>query len=164
NEARTAANNARALSEFDYDEGYNNFDIRHTFNLSALYDLPVGQGKRYDLGSVGNGILGDWEVGMIANARSGVPLEIGIVRPDMVMQCQNAAGCVVQTSAAGATTTFANGFVAQPPGTISGAAPLPPGFVGVINTPGGGASRNVRRPDLIPGVNPYVDNDRLILN
>jgi Carboxypeptidase regulatory-like domain len=164
NEARTAANNARALSEFDYDEGYNNFDIRHTFNLSALYDLPVGQGKRYDLGSVGNGILGDWEVGMIANARSGVPLEIGIVRPDMVMQCQNAAGCVVKTSAAGATTTFANGFVAQLPGTISGAAPLPPGFVGVINTPGGGASRNVRRPDLIPGVNPYVDNDRLILN
>src|SRR6266478_2776990 len=42
NEARTAANNARALSEFNYDNGYNNFDVRHTFNLSALYDLPLG--------------------------------------------------------------------------------------------------------------------------
>jgi len=164
NEARTAANNARAVSEFDYDEGYNNFDIRHTFNLSALYDLPMGKGKRYDMGSTGNAILGDWEVGLIANARSGVPLEIGIVRPDMVMQCQNAAGCVVQTNAAGATTTFANGFVAQLPGTISAASPLPPGFVGVVNTPGGGASRNVRRPDLVSGVNPYLTNDRLILN
>jgi carboxypeptidase family protein len=164
NEARTAANNARALGEFDYDEGYNNFDVRHTFNLSALYDLPVGKGKKYDWGSVGNAVLGDWEIGAIANARSGLPLEIGIVRPDIVMQCQNPAGCVVQTGAGGATTTFANGFVAQLPGTISATAPLPPGFVGVVNTPGGGASRNVRRPDLISGVNPYLDNDRLILN
>jgi hypothetical protein len=33
-----------------------------------------------------------------------------------------------------------------------------------VNTPGGGASRNVRRPDIIPGVNPYLTLDRLILN
>jgi len=26
----------------------------------------------------------------------------------------------------------------------------------VINTPGGGASRNVRRPNLVPGVDPYL--------
>ena len=37
NEATTAGNNARALAEFDYDNGYNNFDVRHTFNLSLLY-------------------------------------------------------------------------------------------------------------------------------
>ena len=165
NEARTAGNNARALSEFDYDNGYNNFDVRHTFNLSALYDLPFGKGKKYDFGSAGNAILGNWEIGAIINARSGVPLEIGIVRPDVVIQCQNAAGCVVPTGAGGATTTFANGFVAQLPGTINAANPLPTGFIAVVNTPGGGASRNVRRPDLIAGVSPYlVDNDRLILN
>jgi hypothetical protein len=34
----------------------------------------------------------------------------------------------------------------------------------VVNTPSGGASRNVRRPDFVPGVNPYLTNDRLILN
>src|SRR5262245_28857786 len=160
NEARTAANNARALSEFDYDEGYNNFDVRHTFNISALYDLPIGKGKKYDWGSAGNAVFGDWEVGAIANARSGLPLEIGIVRPDVVMQCQRAAGCVVPTGAGGVTTTFANGFVAQLPGS----SPLPPGFVGVVNTPSGGASRNVRRPDLVSGVNPYLNQDRFILN
>jgi len=164
NEARTAANNARALSEFDYDNGYNNFDVRHTFNLSALYDLPVGKGKTYDFGSVGNAFLGDWEVGTIVNGRSGLPLEIGIVRPDLAMQCRNATGCVVQTSASGATTTFANGFVTQLQGTISASSPLPPGFVAVVNTPSGGASRNVRRPDLVAGVNPYLTNDRLVLN
>src|SRR5262249_14231514 len=144
NEARTAANNARALSEFDYDEGYNNFDVRHTFNFSAVYGLPIGAGKKHDLGDVGNALLGDWEIGTILNARSGVPLEIGIVRPDVVIQCVNAAGCVVPTSAAGATTTYPNGFVAQLPGTINANNPLPPGFIGVVNTPGGGASRNVR--------------------
>jgi len=162
NEARTAANNARALSEFNYDNGYNNFDVRHTFNLSALYDLPFGKGKKYDFGSVGNAILGNWEIGTIVNARSGLPLEIGIVRPDVVIQCRNAAGCVVPT--AGGATTFANGFVAQLPGTINGTNPLPPGFIAVVNTPSGGASRNVRRPDLVPGANPYLTNDRLILN
>ncbi|HSV33084.1 MAG TPA: TonB-dependent receptor [Pyrinomonadaceae bacterium] len=149
NEARTAANNARATSEYDYDLGYNNFDVRHTFNLSAVYDLPFGKGKKHDFGSAGNALLGNWQVGTIFNARSGLPLEIGIVRPDVVIQCVNAAGC-------GGLPT---GFVAQLP---SGA--LPAGFVAVVNTPGGGASRNVRRPDLIPGVSPYLNNDRNVLN
>src|SRR5438034_11193625 len=36
NEATTAGNNARAITDFDYDDGYNNFDVRHTFNLSQL--------------------------------------------------------------------------------------------------------------------------------
>jgi outer membrane receptor protein involved in Fe transport len=164
NEARTAANNARSPGEFDYDNGYNNFDVRHTFNLSAIYDLPFGSGKKHDFGSVGNALLGNWEVGTIVNARSGLPLEIGIVRPDVAIQCVNAAGCVVRTNAAGATTTYANGFVAQLPGPVNAANPLPPGFIAVVNTPGGGASRNVRRPDFVPGVNPYLTSDRLILN
>lgn len=164
NEARTAANNARATSEFDYDNGYNSFDVRHTFNVSALYDLPFGKGAKHDFGGVGNAILGNWEVGTIINARSGLPLEIGIVRPDVVIQCRNGAGCVVPTGAGGATTTFASGFVAQLPGTINGTNALPPGFIAVVNTPSGGNSRNVRRPDFVPGVNPYLTSDRLILN
>jgi hypothetical protein len=148
NEARTTGNNARALSDFDYDNGYNNFDVRHTFNLSALYSLPFGKGKRHDLGAAGNAILGNWEIGTIVNARSGLPLEIGIVRPDVAIQCVNPGGC-------GGLPT---GFVAQ----LSGNPPA--GFIAVVNTPGGGASRNVRRPDLVTGVNPYLTNDRLILN
>jgi hypothetical protein len=164
NEARTAANNARALSEYDYDNGANNFDIRHSFNLSALYALPYGKNKKHDLGKAGNAILGDWEIGTIVNARSGVPIEVGIVRPDVVIQCVAAAGCIVPTGAGGVTTTFANGFTAQLPATINAANPLPPGFIAVVNTPGGGNSRNVRRPDLIAGANPYLNNDRRIIN
>jgi hypothetical protein len=144
NEARTAANNARDLREDDYDLGYNNFDVRHSFNLSALYLLPFGHGEKYDLGSVGNAVFSNFELGTIINARSGLPLEVGIVRPDVVIRCVAAAGCVVPTGAGGATTTLQNGFVAQLPGTINAANPLPPGFVAVVNTPRGGASRNVR--------------------
>jgi hypothetical protein len=162
NEARTAANNARSISDWEYDRGYNNFDVRHTFNLSAVYELPVGRGKRFDWGGVGNAVLGNWEVGTIFNARSGLPIEVGITRPDVAVQCVNSAGCLVNTSAT-ATTIVPDGFTAQLP-TVSGTNPLPAGFVAVVNVPGGGASRNVRRPDLIPGVNPYLNNDRNLLN
>jgi hypothetical protein len=38
-------------------------------------------------------------------------------------------------------------------------------FEAVINTPGGGFSRNVRRPDVVAGVDPYIrSGDRLFIN
>jgi hypothetical protein len=152
NEARTSA----IPDDFEVDRGYNNFDVRHTFNVSALYKLPFGKGTSHDFGSFGNALLGDWEVGGIVNARSGLPIEVGITRPDVVMQCA-AATCPVTIN--NVATTVPNGFVAQ---LASGT--LPVGFVGVINTPGGGASRNIRRPNLVPGVSPYLNNDRNLIN
>ena len=119
NEASTAANNARSLSDFDYEDGYNNFDVRHTFSASLIYDLPY-KGK----GAMG-ALLGGWQVGGIVNARSGLPVPVQIVRPDVVYQDS-------------ATSLFyANPAV---------------GRVAVLNTPRGGAAREVRRPDLFPGV------------
>jgi hypothetical protein len=131
NEALTAANNARALSEFDYDNGYNSFDVRHTFNLSALYEIPYK-------GSGASGLLlGGWQVGGIANARSGLPVAVQIVRPDVVYR--DAAGTIFASPAADR--------------------------LAIINTPRGGATRNVRRPDLIPGVDPFIhDGGLLFLN
>ena len=157
NEARTSA----IPDNFEADRGYNNFDVRHTFNVSALYKLPFGKGTTHDFGSVGNALLGNWEIGGIVNARSGLPIEVGITRPDVVIQCA-AATCPVTLN--GVATTVPGGFVAQLPGTINAANPLPAGFVGVVNTPSGGASRNVRRPNLIPGVSPYLNNDRSLIN
>ncbi len=155
NEARTSAQ----LQNFEADRGRNNFDVRHTFNLSALYDLPVGKGKRFDFGRAGNAILGNWEIGTIFNARSGVPIEVLVVRPDVVVQCQLATGCPN-----GAGGTFANGFTANLPSFGASFPSLPTGFIAVVNTPGGGNSRNIRRPDLIAGVNPYLNNDRNVIN
>jgi hypothetical protein len=148
NEARTSA----IPDNFEVDRGYNNFDVRHTFNISALYKLPFGKG---------NAFLGGWEIGGIVNARSGLPIEVGITRPDVVIQCA-AATCPVTIN--GVATTVPTGFVAQLPGTINAANPLPVGFVGFVNTPGGGASRNVRRPNIVPGVSPFLNNDRNLIN
>jgi len=172
NEARTSA----ALDNFEADRGRNNFDVRHTFNISALYELPIGNGKKFDLGKTGNVLLGGWEIGGIVNARSGVPVEVLVVRPDIVAQCQNAAGCLVNTGITTAgvitTATVPNGYTTNLPtigtGGVSGSTfnpiPLPTGFIAVVNTPGGGNSRNIRRPDLIAGANPFLNNDRNIIN
>ena len=119
NEATTAGNNARALADFDYDNGYNNFDIRHNFNLSLLYAIP-GSGP----------IAGGWTLGGIVNARSGLPVPVLIGRNDVVYV--DGAGIVWNNAAAGRTA--------------------------VINTPGGGASRSTRRPNLIPGADPFINN------
>jgi hypothetical protein len=155
NEARTSAQ----LDNFEADRGRNNFDVRHTFNLSALYELPIGDGKKFDFGTTGNFLLGGWQIGGIANARSGVPVEVLVVRPDIVVQCQQAAGCPN-----GAGGFFANGFVANLPSFGASFPALPQGFVAVVNTPDGGASRNIRRPNLVAGVNPYLNNDRSFIN
>jgi len=67
NEAATASNT------FDYETEYgtNPQDIPHTFNGSLVYVLP------------GEGLwTGGWRVGGIFNARSGVPINVIINRPD----------------------------------------------------------------------------------
>ncbi len=141
NEATTAQDPYSFAEEF----GNNTFDIRHSANITALYELPFGKGKLYNLNGVADALLGGWQIGGVYNARSGSPLTVLISRPDLVGICQQAAGCTLGTS------TVNQGFVIALP---SGA--LPTGFVATINTPGGNASRNTRRPDLIPGVDPYI--------
>jgi hypothetical protein len=134
NEALTAANNARTLGQFDYDLGYNNFDVRQMFNLSALYSLPWGQGRSHELSGVANALLGGWDVGGIINARTGLPVDVRIVRPDFLYK--DGAGNYYNNPAADR--------------------------VAVINTPGGGSSRNVRRPNLVAGVDPFVKRGGLV--
>ena len=134
NEAATSGANASFPSErpanraniadFEYDNGYNNFDVRHTFNLSALYAIP-GHGP----------LVGGWSIGGIANARSGLPISVLIGRNDVVYV--DAAGNAFLNPAADRTA--------------------------VINTPGGGASRSTRRPDLVPGVSPYIKDGGLVI-
>jgi Carboxypeptidase regulatory-like domain/TonB dependent receptor-like, beta-barrel len=69
NEAATASNTFDFNTEF----GRNPTDIPHTFNGSLVYLIP------------GNGAwVGGWRVGGIVNARSGVPINVTIARPDTV--------------------------------------------------------------------------------
>jgi Carboxypeptidase regulatory-like domain len=136
NEALTSGN----PFDYNYDYGNNNFDVRHTFNLSFLYELPFGRGKQF--GSSLNGfaqtVLGNWQVGSIINARSGLPVNLLVTRPDTVFV--NAAGNIVANGNCASATTCPTA---------------------IINTLGGGSSRNVRRPNVVPGVDPFLHSGGL---
>ena len=63
------------------DKASSDFDVRHLFNLSTVYALPFGAGKRY-LNSHGivRTLLGNWEVSAIGTAQTGLPVNITIDR------------------------------------------------------------------------------------
>jgi hypothetical protein len=63
------------------DKASSDFDVRHLFNLSTVYALPFGVGKRH-LNSPGvmRVLLGNWEFSAIATAQTGLPVNITIDR------------------------------------------------------------------------------------
>lgn len=135
NEAQTAQN----PFNFEADRGNNAFDIRHSANLSLLYQLPV----RFD-NKFAQGVLGGWEVGGIWNARTGLPIDITMSRPDIIYRVDSTGS-----------------YVTAVPANSNGALTTP-----VINNPYGGAFRNNRRPDVVAGVDPFLKTGdrRYILN
>ena len=127
------------------DRGNNNFDVRHSMNANVLYQLPFGPGRAHlNQGGLGGALLGGWEIGSVVNARTGLPLDIKITRPDILYLDQR-------------TQTYVSS-----PIVVGGQVVTVP----VINTPGGGAFRNVRRPDLVAGVDPFITgaDKRVYLN
>ena len=136
NEAQTTQN----PNNFAQDRGNNAFDVRHSANVSMLYALPVKVENK-----IAKSVLGGWEVGGVMNARTGLPIDVTMSRPDIVWRING-------------TNNFVNALSNVPAG---GAA------TAVINNPGGGAFRNNRRPSVVAGVNPFLSNPndkRVMLN
>jgi hypothetical protein len=54
------------------------FDAKHMFNLSHVYELPIGKGRAYgdNLHPVLMGVLGNWRIGGGLTAHTGFPLTI----------------------------------------------------------------------------------------
>jgi len=137
NEARTSQDPYNFATE----RSDNNFDVRHSFNASALYELPLGRGRRYlaKTSPFVDALLGGWQLDGVVNARTGLPIEVLVTRPDVVYR-DNRTGAMVNS-----------------PILVDGV----PVTTAIINTPGGGSSRNIRRPDLVPGVDPYLHVGKL---
>ena len=57
-------------------------DITHVFKISALYDLPFGQGRRFggNVNGFVNGFIGDWSVSLVGRVQSGQLVDLGNVR------------------------------------------------------------------------------------
>jgi hypothetical protein len=117
---------------FNCEYGNGPADIRHYGYVNALYELPVGKGRKYLQDGAASHIFGGWSIGGIWNGRTGLPVNVFVTRTDVV-NVNTATGAVVSTSGAPAA-----------------------GAVAVINTPGGGSSRATRRPNLVAGVDPYI--------
>lgn len=57
------------------DTGLCDFDIRHVFHLSGIYELPVGHGKRFlaKASGIANALLGGWSMNWILPLETGQP-------------------------------------------------------------------------------------------
>jgi hypothetical protein len=57
------------------------WDVRHVFNASAVYQLPLGTGKPFlNKPGIARGILGSWEITSMALARTGFPVNVTVDR------------------------------------------------------------------------------------
>jgi hypothetical protein len=135
NEAQTTQN----PFNFEQDRGNNAFDVRHSVNTSVLYQLPIKTQSR-----AANLVAGGWEVGGIYNARTGLPIDVTISRPDIVYQINGT-----------------NQFVQSP--IVTGGVVQ---TTAVVDNPFGGAFRSNRRPSVVPGVDPFLQtgDKRFFLN
>ncbi|HET9369996.1 MAG TPA: carboxypeptidase regulatory-like domain-containing protein [Vicinamibacterales bacterium] len=59
-----------------------NFDVRHRFTLTGLYEIPFGANRRWDRDGVVATILGNWDVHGILTLQSGAPFTVAI-HPDI---------------------------------------------------------------------------------
>ena len=144
NEAQTTVN----PFNFNQDRGNNAFDVRHSYNVTALYEIPVGRGRKFlkDSPKAADVLLGGWELGGILNGRTGLPIDLTMARNDIVY-----------------TVKATGQFVAAPIVDANGNILTTP----VINNPYDGAFRSNRRPNVVSGVSPFLSdpNDkRVFLN
>src|SRR5262249_43123158 len=58
--------------------GRSGFDIPHFLSWFTLWELPVGEGKRWLHSGQASRILGDWSINSIFQARSGQPFNVGV--------------------------------------------------------------------------------------
>jgi hypothetical protein len=67
------------------------FDMRHYFTSSAIWQVPVGNGKRVlsSASPIVNGLLGGWQVAGVSMIRSGLPLNVTISRSATALPDQN---------------------------------------------------------------------------
>jgi hypothetical protein len=63
------------------DKADSDFDVRQVFNMSAVFQLPFGAGRRF-LSSPGiaRTVLGGWELSSVGTARTGLPVNVTVNR------------------------------------------------------------------------------------
>jgi carboxypeptidase family protein/TonB-dependent receptor-like protein len=68
--------NWNALSEFSRNRATSASDIPHIFNLGAVYELPLGAGKKFAKSGVSRALLGGWQLNTVFSAYQGRPFTL----------------------------------------------------------------------------------------
>lgn len=76
--SQSTLESARTLRNLDLDRHQADFDQTHRFIANAIYELPIGPGRRFLSGAPGplGKLLEGWEVGSIVNWQTGPPFGI----------------------------------------------------------------------------------------
>ncbi len=66
------------------DRSVSSFDVKHTFNLTALYDLPFGSGRKFlaHAPRMVRALAGGWSTGGFGRAMTGFPFTVVLVDPN----------------------------------------------------------------------------------
>jgi hypothetical protein len=68
----------RAMDHYNrrWEKSVGAFDLPHNFKFSYILDSPIGKGKRFDLGGLGNAVIGGWRFSAIHVYTSGQPIQL----------------------------------------------------------------------------------------
>ena len=68
----------RAMDHYNrrWEKSVGEFDLPHNAKLSYIYDMPWGKGQKWDLGAVGNTLVGGWRLSAIHVYTSGQPIQL----------------------------------------------------------------------------------------
>jgi hypothetical protein len=77
NPSTQGANNFNVIN-FAANKGLADWDRRHIFTMSAVYELPFGQGKRFLTSGPGKWVLGGWQLNGLWTWESGLPVDISM--------------------------------------------------------------------------------------
>src|SRR4029453_5747943 len=135
-------------------KGVSSYDVPHFLSISGLYDLPFGKGKAH-LNSGVAAVFGNWQIGTIAQVRSGQPYNLVVV------------GDVANI---GNTVSWYNyarpNLVGDPKANVPDGVAFDPAAFAVPVNAYGTFGRNVLRSDFVPSVDLsltkrfYVDAER----
>ena len=67
------SNNPQNSFDLRSERGLSEFDVRHRFVLSFIYELPFGKGKQFLKSGIAAQIFGDWEISGIVVSQTGRP-------------------------------------------------------------------------------------------
>ena len=74
------------------DRSNSDLDVRHTVTINGVYQLPLGPGQRFVNSGLASQVIGGWELSGLAQARTGLPVNITMTRKANVMLDGNTSG------------------------------------------------------------------------